>query len=75
MTTSITLAQAQDMLEEYLVAEKLCLKNQSYTIKDRTFTRADLATISRERKRWQAIVDSLINGGSMKVRRVIPRDL
>jgi len=74
-TTSVTLVQAQEMLAAYLTAERLCLQNQSYTIKDRTFTRADLATISRERKRWQAIVDSLTNSGSIRVRRIIPRDL
>lgn len=75
MTTSVALAEAQEMLALYIAAEKLCLLNQSYTIKDRTYTRADLATLARERKRWQSIVDSLIAGGSVKVRRIIPRDL
>ena len=75
MTTSVTIEEAREMLALYIQAEKLCLINQSYTIKDRTYTRADLATLARERKRWQGIVDSLSQGGSVRVRRVIPCDL
>lgn len=74
-TTSVSLIEAREMLALYITAEKLCLLNQSYTIKDRTYTRADLATIARERKRWQSVVDSLTAGGSIRVRRIIPRDL
>ena len=47
MTTSVTLTEAREMLALYIAAEKLCLLNQSYTIKDRTYTRADLATLAR----------------------------
>lgn len=62
------------MLNLYITAEKAVLKSQSYTIKDRTFERADLKTITAERRRWQGIVDSLLSGGGMKVRRVLFRD-
>jgi hypothetical protein len=63
------------MLTLYIDAEKHVLQGQSYTIKDRTLTRADLATITKERRRWQALVDSLTSGGSVRVRRVIPMDI
>jgi len=73
---SMTLAQAQELLNLYMAAEKAILQGaQSYTIKDRTYTRADLATVSRERARLQGIVNSINSGGSMRVRRVLPRDL
>jgi hypothetical protein len=71
---AIDLVEAREMLALYIKAEKHILQGQSYTIKDRTLTRADLATVARERKRWQSIVDSAVNGGSVRVRRVIPRD-
>lgn len=68
-----TLAQAQEMLDLYIAAEIAVLKGQAYTIKDRTLTRANHASIVRERKYWQRMVDSL-SGGSIRVRRVVPRD-
>jgi hypothetical protein len=74
MATSITVSEAQQMLNLYINAEKAILKNQSYTIKDRTFTRADLKTVATERRRWQSTVDSLLSGGGMRVRRVLFRD-
>jgi hypothetical protein len=74
MATSISVSEAQTMLNLYINAEKAILKNQSYTIKDRTFTRADLRTVAAERRRWQSIVDSLLGGGGMRVRRVLFRD-
>ena len=75
ITSSITISEARNMLALYIDAEKRVLLNQSYTIKDRTYTRADLNVIARERKRWQAIVDSLTAGGSVRVRQVLPRDI
>jgi len=73
-TSSVSLATAQEMLNAYIEAEKTVLKNQSYTIKDRTFTRANLGIIARERARWQQVVDSL-SGRGIRVRRSLPRDL
>lgn len=70
---AISLATAQEMLDLYIAAEKAVLKNQAYTIKDRTFTRANLAVIAKERARWQLIVDGL-SGRGIRVRRGIPRD-
>lgn len=70
---SVSLATAQEMLSLYIEAEKTVLKNQSYTIKDRTYTRANLAVIAKERARWQQIVDAL-SGRGIRVRRAVPRD-
>jgi hypothetical protein len=69
-----TLSAAKQMLNEYITAEKMVLKNQSYTIKDRTYTRATLSRLQEGRRYWEKRVAVLENGGSMKVRRVIPRD-
>ena len=74
MSTSTSLVEAQQMLNLYITAEKTILKNQSYTIKDRTFTRADLKQVISGRRYWQSVVDSLLSGGGMKVRRVLFRD-
>lgn len=69
-----TLTTARQMLTEYIRAEKAVLKNQSYTIKDRTYTRATLFRVQEGRKYWEKRVAALENGGSMKVRRFMPRD-
>lgn len=72
-TPAVSLATAQEMLDLYIEAEKTVLKNQSYTIKDRTFTRANLAIITRERAKWQQVVDGL-SGRGIRSRRAVPRD-
>lgn len=69
------LIEAREMRALYLAAEKHILGGQSYTIKDRTLTRANLSEVVKARKWWSAVVDSLTNGGSIRVRRVIPVDL
>ncbi len=72
--TSPTLAEAQEMYRLYIAAEKAVLKNQAYTIRDRTYTRANLEQIAKERSKWGAIVKKLSRGGA-RVRRVLPIDL
>lgn len=72
MATSLTLAK--QMLNEYIKAEKAVLKNQAYTIKDRTYTRATLFRVQEGREYWEKRVAKLENGGSMRIRRVLPRD-
>jgi hypothetical protein len=74
MSGSVSLATAQEMLNLYIEAEKAILKNQSYTIKDRTFTRANLSIVARERARWRREVDRL-SGRGIRARRAVPRDL
>jgi len=71
----MTLVQYQARLIEYRAAESSILKGQSYTIKDRTLTRANLRTVQEEINRLVDIIDGLQRGGSMRVRRMVPRDL
>lgn len=71
---AITLSEASEMLSLVTVAYKECLKNQSYTIKDRTYTRADLEVLRKERKYWQEVVGNLESGGAIGVKRVLIRD-
>jgi hypothetical protein len=70
---AVSLETAREMLALYIEAEQTVLKNQSYTIKDRTFTRANLAIITRERAKWQQMVDGL-SGHGIRSRRAVPRD-
>jgi len=72
--SSVTLAEARDMVRRYMDAERAVLNNQSYSIGTRTFTRADLSDIIQGRKEWQRQVDALSGGGSLRVRQVVPRD-
>ncbi|MCP4712525.1 MAG: hypothetical protein GY869_28200 [Planctomycetes bacterium] len=68
------LTDAQELLEAYRTAEIAILKNQAYTIKDRTFTRADLRWVQAERRRLEALVPQLSSGG-IRSTRGLPRDL
>lgn len=63
----------QARLALYLKAEQACLLNQSYTIKDRTFTRADLDVLRRTIDRLEEKIEQIKNGG-IGVRQIIPRD-
>lgn len=71
----ITLAQAQTQLDAYLAAEIAVLKNQSYKVGTREFTRADLKDILDGIERWSAKVEALsssrANGG--RGRSIVPR--
>jgi hypothetical protein len=70
-----TLTEARAMLALYIEAEKVVLTGQSYTIKDRTLTRANLKEIRAGRAEWSAMVNRLEHGGGIRSRRVIPRDI
>lgn len=72
--SAITLQEAKQMLQKYIAAEQAVLKNQSYTIGTRTFTRANLTSIRNGRIEWQNIVKQLSGQGGMKVRRIVFRD-
>lgn len=71
-----TVTEAREMLRLYIAAEKAVLKNQSYTIKDRTFTRANLSSVRAGRKYWNDILDQLTGakGSGITPRRVVFRD-
>lgn len=75
----ITLETAKKHLEIWLEAEEEIAVNQSYTIRDKTFTRADLGQVRKEIDYWSAKVAALENLTSRKGRnrsyRIVPRDL
>lgn len=70
----VTKVQAEAMLQKYIAAEEAVLKNQSYTIGTRTYTRANLSAIRKGRAEWQSLVNQLNGGGTMRIRRVLFRD-
>lgn len=72
---AMTLAQYQQRLIEYRNAESAILKGQSYTIKDRTLTRASLKHVQDEINRLITTINSLQRGGGVRGRRAVPRDL
>ena len=63
---AISLETAQTMLNLYIEAEKAVLLNQSYKIGERTFTRANLDEITRNREIWERKVNQAV-----KIRRGI----
>lgn len=69
---SVSKELAIEMLSLYIEAEKAILINQSYTVKNRSFTRANLDEVVRERKRWQQYVDSLNGNKSIRIVPVAP---
>lgn len=68
-----SLSEKNARLQEYRAAESAVLRNQSYSIKDRQFTKADLLTIQKGIKDLENEIAMMTQGG-MRVRRVIPRD-
>jgi hypothetical protein len=75
----ITLETAQQHLDAWLEAELSVTTGQSYTLKGRTLTRANLTEIRNAIDYWNKKVLALDNakktGGRNRVRRVVPRDL
>ncbi len=59
----ITLAQAQEKLNQYLAAEEAVLLGQSYSIAGRSLSRADLRSIQEGIKLWNSRVQALSRGG------------
>jgi hypothetical protein len=55
----ITVAQAQAQLDAWLAASIAVASNQSYSIGDRTLTRANAASIENMITYWQRQVDRL----------------
>lgn len=55
----ITLADAQAQLDAWLAASLAVANNQSYTIGDRTLTRANAAWIQSQIAFWEGRVQSL----------------
>ena len=59
----ITLAQAQTQLDNWIAASTAVAKNQSYTIGDRTLTRANAREIRENVDFWDTKVQRLTRGG------------
>jgi hypothetical protein len=70
----ILLADLKRRLAEYKVCESAILMNQSYTIKDRTFTRTDLAEVRKAINELQQQIDGIEKQGTVRVRRIVFRD-
>lgn len=73
---SITLdpVQLQERLDQYLIAEKKILKNQSYTIGTRTYTRANLKWIQDGIQDLQKALNASKGNGTIRVRKALFRD-
>lgn len=71
--TGLTLVEMKERLAQYLLAEVAVLKSQSYTIKDRTFERANLREIRQAIKDLQNQI-TLAERGGKRVRKILPRD-
>lgn len=74
----ITLEIAQEHLEEWLEAELAVTTHQSYQIKERHLTMADLSAIRNTIKYWSDKVEELKmqaeSGGRNRMYRAVPRD-
>lgn len=68
----ITLAQAQQRLEQYMAAEAAVLLNQSYEIAGRRLTRANLADIQQGINLWNQRVQTLTRSGAGRSRAITP---
>ena len=71
--TGLTLLEMKERLAQYLAAEVAILKSQSYTIKDRTFERANLREVRQAIKDLQNQIKLKERGGK-RVRKILPRD-
>lgn len=70
----LTTAQIQTRLDNYLAAEEKILQNQSYTIGNRTYTRANLRWIQDQITQLNSMLSASSGNGTIRVRRVIFRD-
>ena len=69
-----TTAEIQARLYRYLEAETAILKNQSYTIGNRTYTRTHLKYVQEQIRMLQAELTAGSSSGTMRVRRISFRD-
>lgn len=69
---AISLAQAQAQLDAWLAASIAVARNQSYTIGDRTLTRANAKEIQSMITYWEARVNKASAPSGNRVRYVVP---
>jgi hypothetical protein len=76
-TNSITLAQAQEHLANWMQAETAVAQGQEYSIGGRDLKRVDAKTITEKIKFWDNYCSKLQNGrnGGLRVMRVMPLDI
>ena len=74
---ALTLAEATQLRADYYAALRAIATGKSYTIGQRTLTRADERFITEQFEKYDALVDSLAAGSTSGSRafRVVPRDL
>jgi len=70
----MTIAEIQARLNRYIEAETAILKNQSYTIGTRTYTRTHLRWVQAEIRKIQMELETASSGGTMRTRRILFRD-
>ena len=77
MLISEYLTQTKTRLALYITAEQKVLLGQSYSIGNRTLTRADLEEIRMEITNLSKLCLKLTrgNGRGIRVQRVVPRDI
>jgi hypothetical protein len=68
----LTLAQAEQHLNEWLTADSAVAKGQAYSLGGRTFTRADAREIRENIRYWQQMVKQLASGGVRTRGAVVP---
>lgn len=75
------LQTATDMYTMYIEAEKAVLAGQSYTIGDRTMTRANLIEVQKGRNYWKSellkettAATSGTTAGRIGIKRIVVRD-
>ena len=70
---SIQLADAKEILNAWLAAEKAVALGQEYRIGNRALTRTDAKVITEKISYWETKVKRLESGsGGMRVRRAVP---
>lgn len=74
-TTAERLEIIQTRLTAYYAAEIAVLKGQSYSIGNRSLTRADLAAIQTTIKDLETEERKISNGNYIKMQKVVPRDI
>ena len=75
MTQAELLQQQKSRLAQYILAEEKVLEGaQSYSIGNRTLTRADLEEIRNQIKLLTNDVMVLSRGGNIRIQRVVYRD-
>lgn len=70
------ITETRERLAMYIAAEQFILRGgQSYSIGNRSLTRADLAFIAEKITSLYSEIATLTRGGQIPMQRIVPRDL